>query len=483
MSGNTELQRALNRYRIHQVRVLSWCRRYVFPIFRLRVIKGVIIGAHHGPLRGVRITLNGWKTITTDDQGHFAFHFVFRPVSYLTVEWREAELINWIKVDATRQRISELKLKWPPLVRGQLVDSEGTPISLVAVAFNHQQIAQTDAHGTFIFPLDEELSEGSDQLVFQVGDYSYVHHFKANPKAHLLHRFMLSESEGLFHLEDRPAAQAVAKQLSQFTERLKWGLRASIFLIIFYVVLNVIITQQNKEALTQLNHRQDIHLVSQLDEQTSVKSDKVSLLERNTQAKHQTDESNEDRSSVFEGTMKRANLDDLVDGFDQPECQSMEFIYRNYYVPRGMEGILLSLVFGHWQSWRDELSIYNGLGRHDQLQAGQRVKLKLPLYAWSLYKHENASSWSELFKMAKCQGSETLCKLLIQSWNPHVPLHKIRKRDQLLINLMLLKRRPFEGATLSRIEGLRRGNTPRRRSPRIKLAKDCKLRSSLDLSE
>ena len=161
----------------------------------------------------------------------------------------------------------------------------------------------------------------------------------------------------------------------------------------------------------------------------------------------------------------------------------MEFIYRNYYVPRGMEGILLSLVFGHWQSWRDELSIYNGLSRHHQLQAGQRVKLKLPLYAWSLYTHQDQSSWSQLLKLAKCEKSLTFCRQMIQAWNPHILLKRMRKRDQLLINLQLLQRRPFGGATLSRIEGLRRGSTPRRRKPRLNLDKHCKLAAALRMNE
>ena len=157
----------------------------------------------------------------------------------------------------------------------------------------------------------------------------------------------------------------------------------------------------------------------------------------------------------------------------------MEFTYKNYYVPRGMEGILLSLVFGHWQSWRDDLSLFNGLSRHDQLQAGQRIKLKLPLHTWSIYEHQDEDSWQKLLELAHCQDAENLCRQLIQAWNPHVYLRRLKKRNQLLINLSLLQRRPYEGATLARIEGLRRGSVPKRRRPRVDVPKNCKIPNSL----
>jgi hypothetical protein len=161
----------------------------------------------------------------------------------------------------------------------------------------------------------------------------------------------------------------------------------------------------------------------------------------------------------------------------------MEFTYNSYVVPRGMEGILLSLVFGRWQSWRDELSSFNRLDRHHQLQAGQRIKLKLPLLSWSMYQHQNIQSWRNLLKRGACdERSLKLCKQLIQAWNPHLSIKRLRRGDLLLINVDLLRQRPFEGTTLSRIEKLRRSHQRRRRRPRIRLASNCSLDSPISVS-
>ena len=203
MSGHTEFQRALNRYRFYRDRLSQLLRYYLLPWLKPRVIKGVMIGSHHGPLKGARVSLNGWRSIKTDSQGRFTFYFVLRKINYLTVEWREAELINWIRIDLTRQRVLELKLKWPLLVRGELVDEQGQAIVQVPVALNQQQVTKTDAHGAFIFPVEPDSSDHFDQLSFQLSGHSFVHHFKANPQAHLLHRFMHSDGKGLFHIEYR----------------------------------------------------------------------------------------------------------------------------------------------------------------------------------------------------------------------------------------------------------------------------------------
>ena len=537
MSGNTEFQRALNRYRQYREKALNLLRWYVFPWFKLRVIKGVLIGAHHGPLKGAHVTLNGWRSVKTDSQGRFAFFFVLRKINFLTVEWREAELIDWIKIDLSQQRVSKLKLKWPLLVRGELVDEQGLPLVQIPVAFNQNQITKTDAHGAFIFPIDSDLTEQSDQLTFQLLGHSFVHHFKANPQAHMLHRFMYTKDRGLFHLEDRASAQVQATLISSFNERIRWVLRASFVLIIFTLVLNFFVTKQQQTELELLStHSSSTNPRDEQDEKQN-KWRNAGVLERTSQSIDQSsaessDESSDEsgnefsnesseknahivtretskqdhpqkyvRPSIFEGLSQQqrsnssskssANLpakpsssssssqtvenhEDL-EIFEEPMCRSMEFTYKNYYVPRGMEGILLSLVFGHWQSWRDDLSLFNGLSRHDQLQAGQRIKLKLPLHTWSIYEHQDEDSWQKLLELAHCQEAENLCRQLIQAWNPHVYLRRLKKRNQLLINLSLLQRRPYEGATLARIEGLRRGSVPKRRRPRVDIPKNCKI--------
>ena len=299
MSGHTEFQRALNRYRLYRNRILQLLRNYLLPWFRLRVIKGVMIGAHHGPLKGARVTLNGWRSIKTDSKGRFAFYFILRKINFLTVEWREAELINWIRIDLTRQRVSKLKLKWPLLVRGELVDEHGQPLVQVPVALNQNQMTKTDAHGAFIFPVDSDSNVQFDQLSFQLLGHSFVHHFKANPQAHLLHRFMYTEGKGLFHLEDRPAAQVQAKQIYSFNERLRWGLRLSFALVIMFLIINFFITQQHQDELDQLMAHQEqtvrgpIQSYSSLSNRSSLSKSETSkwrhagLLERNKESAKQ----------------------------------------------------------------------------------------------------------------------------------------------------------------------------------------------------
>lgn len=487
MSGNTELQRALTRYRAFRERSRIWLRRYLYPLFRLRVISGVIIGGHHGPLRGAKITLNGWRTVYSDQEGRFTFRFVLKRISYLTVEWREAELVDWIKIDATRQRVSTLKLKWPPLVRGQVIDPNGEPMSHVPVALNLRLITETDAHGTFIFPFEEESNEASDQLVFRLGNRSFVHHFKAKPQEHLLHRFMLSEREGLFHIEDRAAAQASARGVSLFAQRIRKLFWSTIALIFIMIAANVMITHHQKTEVSGVSTSFSTPpLQVQDSEQDGSKWERAGLLERANSSGSQTAKLNasDDHSSRWETGEIHDESKHTDDGelneLALPLCSAFEFTYLNYFVPRGMEGILLSLVFGHWQPWRNGLSNFNGLDRHHELQAGQRVKIKLPISPWSIYQHSGDKSWETLLNKGRCSDDERLCLNLIQAWNPHVSLRRLKPGDQLLINLNLLKRRPFGGATRARIEGLKRGGGPRRKRPRLRLSKACELPKTLE---
>lgn len=503
MSGHTEFQRVINRYKIFRGKLLSLARHYLLPWFRLRVIEGVLIGAHHGPLPGAKVTLNSWRSVKTDENGRFQFYFVFRKVNHLTVQWHEAELNNWITIDLSRKRVSRLKLKWPPLVRGELINVHGEPMTNVPVALNHHILAQTDAHGTFIFPLEQEPAEHSDHLVFQLNGHTYVHHFKANPKAFLLHRFMYQEGLGVFHIEDRPFAQACTKSIQHFNHQFRWGLRLSILVILLYILVNIWFTQQQKKVflnlvgstlLTEpLSHQSQSSPQASLN--TAKKWSDAGILERKKEDDHSNmiqqkvdaqpslsifDSLNQSKSQIplNKQTSEKSHISEL-DELEAVTCQSMEFVYKNYYVPRGMEGILLSLVFGNWQTWRDDLSIFNGMNRHEQLQAGQRIKLMLPLHTWTMYRHQDDDSFRALLDKAQCGEAEFICKQLIQAWNPHVRLQYLRKHEQLLIHFDLLTRRPFKGATLSRIEGLRRGTVPKRKAPRVELPQHCKIFSSL----
>ena len=480
MSGQTELERNLRRLKNRYDVVVAWWRTYILPLFKLREIRGVLIGQHFGPLAGARVTLNGWRTVKTDRRGMFCFRFVLRPVSSLTVEWHEAELSDWIEVKASRQ-VTELKLKWPLLIRGQVVNPQGAPISQMLVMLNRNIVTHTDAHGTFIFPQSQLTTSPSDQLLFQWEGQSYVHHFKSNPQDHLLHRFMLDHDEGLYHLEDRPAAQALSPNLNRFARRVKIALISALILVALLFVALTLWYGDPQHKLTLAIHSD-----------APVSFTRAGALERNLD--HDPTSTRDARPPMWDEVSNDSSGDTpqsdssgprpaiaQSEGEDEPleepaPCQEMEFTYNGYIVPRGMEGILLSLVFGRWQSWRDELSVFNRLDRHHQLQAGQRIKLKLPLLSWSMYQHQDAQSWRQILQESGCdEDALKLCKQLVQAWNPHLSIRRLRRGDMLLMNVDLLRTRPFEGTTLSRIEKLRRSPQRRRRRPRLKLASNCSL--------
>lgn len=486
MGGQTELERALRKIKSRLDLLSLWWRSHLVPLFTLREIQGVIIGQHFGPLAGARVTLNGWRSVQTDSTGRFRFRFVLRPISSLTVEWHEVELSDWILV-GPHQRVTELKLKWPLLIRGQVVDPQGSPVTQLMVQLNDHLVTKTDAHGTFLFPQTDQDERPSDKLLFTQGDQLFLHHFRSHPQEHLLHRFLLDPQRGLYHLEDYPRGQAVTPSISRFARWVRWSTLGGLMLIaLFLVTLSMNSQLAPLEASPDLAYASTQGESSPLLKSAEAKWENVGMLERSPheaqRAEGQSrpplwDESSGE--SLMRGAMSEREGED--DTSDEPRedplpCQEMEFTYLSYIVPKGMEGILLALVFGEWQSWRGNLSKFNGLDSQHQLQAGQRIKLKLPLKTWSLYRHESAQEWRRLLSVGQCDDTSLrLCRQLLQSWNPHVKISRLRKGDQLLINLDLLQRRPFEGTTLGRVESLRRSSGRRRSRPRIRVSERCAL--------
>lgn len=467
MSGEAELERTLRQLRRYQKKLSTLWRRYVIRFFRLRIIKGVLIGRHAGPISDAKVTLNGWRSVYTNRQGEFSFRFVFRSISHLSVEWREIELTDWIKVDASRRRIIELKLKWPPLIRGQIVTPDGAPISELSVILNGDQLTSTDAQGTFVFPLDDETDRVSDQLLFLHGGLSHVHHFKSKPEEHLLHRFILDAQGFLFHLEDRPAAQPHIPSIKLFAKRmwLSIWMISALLLISFLIIFSMSGEDEGFSLKSNDAHSRETFSTGWRN---------AGVLERSLRDGVDSDQ----RPPMWDETQEETDsleTEFIEDQTLQP-CQDMEFTYSSYIVPRGMEGILLSIIFGRWQSWRGELSTFNGLDRHHQLQAGQRIKMKLPIHPWTRYLHKDDQSWKSLWRAGECdQESQKLCSQLLQAWNPHIVISNLKKGDELIVNLDLLKRHPFEGGALKRIEGLRRYPMKRYKRPRILMSKGCHL--------
>jgi hypothetical protein len=141
-----------------------------------------------------------------------------------------------------------------------------------------------------------------------------------------------------------------------------------------------------------------------------------------------------------------------------------------------MEGFLMSILFGSWQQWKGDLETLNQLSDERQLQAGQFVKLKLPLHEWrlfTLYPKEGARSLRDALGCSETQL--TICLKLLQVWNPHLSVYALREGDRLLVNPTLLQKENWSELVLRRLEQLKRSRGRRLKRPRVKLSERCAL--------
>jgi hypothetical protein len=162
---------------------------------------------------------------------------------------------------------------------------------------------------------------------------------------------------------------------------------------------------------------------------------------------------------------------------DEPSrCDAIEFTYRNYRVPRGMEGFLLSILFGSWQRWEGDLSTLNGVREARQLQAGQQVRLMLPLHEWRLFTLQPQEGAAELRAALGCQEAHiNTCLMIVQLWNPHLDLRALRKGDQLLLNPSLLRPEAFSADVYRRMEKVKRLRGVRLPRPRLTAPQGCQV--------
>jgi hypothetical protein len=505
--SNTELQRALRKIQSRWNRLRDFIQFEFAPLFRLRSLKGVILDPRGRPIHGVRVSLNGWRHVITDEEGAFSFHLIWHRVYSLSLQWRGAELTNWIQVNAHRDRVTDLKLRWPLLLRGQLINIEGHPLSQVNVKLNDRYMTQTDIHGAFFFPRLEGDQVRFERFMFDIDDVSFIHHFNLNLDSNVLYRFLYHEGS-LYHVDEQSQALPNSAYVSTLAQQFSWAKR-SVFALLTLIVLSIFIkpsTSFNPQAmlrnqpqkLATINPRSSaVGLTSRFDDTSSTKTnadlptlddlyparDDDEGVERPPSPLSSTDltSANDSRSGAsIKGAQITPSLElegeNFLEGIKpEEECQDVEFKYYGYSVPRGMEGILLSIIFGRWQSWGEDLSKMNRMKKSDQLQAGQRIKLMLPLFPWRIFHVSSSDTAPKLLNKMGCK-EEPICSSLIQAWNPHLDLRSLRKGDQLLMNPSLLLKRPFTADSVKRIEKTKRFRAGRRKRPKLRFPKNCALK-------
>ena len=134
----------------------------------------------------------------------------------------------------------------------------------------------------------------------------------------------------------------------------------------------------------------------------------------------------------------------------------------------------MSILFGSWQQWKGDLETLNNLSDEHQLQAGQFVKLKLPLHEWrlfTLYPDEGAQSLRDALECSEAHLAT--CLKLLQVWNPHLSVYALREGDRLLVNPSLLQRDNWSELVLRRLDQLKRSRARRLKRPRVKLSERC----------
>ena len=452
--SNTELQRALKQIRTRKERILHFLQIYLFPLFKLRVLKGTIVHHQSGePLSGVVVRLNQKRSIKTNTEGQFAFHFLVSTEYSLSLQWNHTELIDWIHVYAQQGRTTYLKLKWPHIVRGQIFGPTGLPLRDINVCLNDQYQTQTDVHGSFSFPRNEGEEVRFERFSFKIGAELFIHHFNLDLAQNPLYRFFY-DGHSLFHVDQKPQAIPNSKYVAHLASRFKWWKRCALGGCIL-ILLSFFFHQPFPSISSNIQHQLGTHLISIKPESTS----SLQEPERSLQ-----DNYDPELSDSFGIDLSKST------------CNHIEFSYSFYYVPRGMEGFLLSHLFGQWQTW-SALSKDNHMEKRN-LQAGQKIRLKLPLHSWKLFKVRPRESVNDVLKWFQCpQESYGVCKQLIQVWNSHIKVQHLRKTEVLLINPSLMKNPVFGEETLKRLEKIKRFRLPRklrRREPVIRVPKGCK---------
>ena len=211
MSDN-ELTEELQRLRLQfKSRWQKW-RETISPYLRPKTIRGQLLNHAGEPVPNAAVTLNRFRQTWTDRRGEFSFRLVFRPDYHLTLEWRDLELSNWIHGRLSDRPVTQLRLHFPALIRGQLLDRQEQPIAGVPVFLDQSYSSYTDLHGCFAFPREEEgslpkpaeeknteVKDWEHQLAFRLEGQSFTHALQIESAGDVQLAF-LYDNDALFHI-------------------------------------------------------------------------------------------------------------------------------------------------------------------------------------------------------------------------------------------------------------------------------------------
>jgi hypothetical protein len=196
-----ELKRALKRWgRAREVvaRALGRALRWL----HIRRVCGDFVGIDGLPLEGARVTLGELRTTLTDSEGRFSF-WVWGGTYTLSIAWGGVELRRWVTLQTRDDGPTEVRLRWPALIRGQILCERQRPLQGVEVWLNERYRTFSDAYGAFSFPRFEGEEVNFERFNFYLSGRSFIHHFRANLSSDPLHVFLVKEGE-LFHVSDLP---------------------------------------------------------------------------------------------------------------------------------------------------------------------------------------------------------------------------------------------------------------------------------------
>jgi hypothetical protein len=448
-----ELKQAIQDLKKKKEVLYSFFLSEIYPYFRYRTLKGTILNHQSIPLSGLKITLNQKYQTTTDEQGFFCFDDIFASHYSLSLEWEGTALLKWIEGSFKGAGELELKIKWPELIRGQIVNQIELPIKDMKIILNDQWETKSDIHGYFFFPCpepDPQYHYYFAKLDFCTEHDTFTHQIVKQQNQSELYLFSYQSGE-LFYLGESPNIlpnESYIFELSKYFKYLKYLL----------ILLSLLVFVSSFVRI----HPPKIYMQDEeLDHYTSI-----------TPQSEFTDAFPSDIYQKVTPKPPSKPMQASESTLTEASCEGIEFNYQQYYVPWGMEGFLLESVFGKWQTWQ-QIAQQNNLKPNQGLHAGQIIQLQLPLFSWEMITVQDKQTVRDILEKKAC--THLYCYLMLQVWNPHLDIRVLRENDELLYSSSLMTKSLENQDEIKKVEGIRRFKGIRFKKPPIKLPTACQL--------
>jgi hypothetical protein len=448
-----ELKQAIQDFKQKKEKVSSFFFSEIYPYFRRRTLKGLVLNHLNMPLAGLKLSLNQKYHTTTDENGYFCFEDIFASSYSLSLEWEGTALLKWIEGNFRGVAELELKIKWPELIRGQIVNKFELPIKDMKIMLNEQWETKSDIHGYFFFPCPEadpqyhyyfvKLDFITDTDIFSQQIVKHQNQNQLYLFSYQNHEFFyLGESQNILPNE------SYVFELSRYFKYLKY-----IMILLALLIFVSSFVRMNPPKI----YMQD----EEIDHYTTI-----------TPSSEISDSFPTDIYQKVKPKPPSQPIKPSEVMSSESSCEGIEFNYQQYYVPWGMEGFLLESVFGKWQTWQ-QIAQQNNLKPTQGLHAGQVVQLQLPLFSWEMITVQDKQTVKEILEKKNC--THLYCYLMLQVWNPHLDIRVLRENDELLYSSSLMAYSLEHQDEIKKIEGIRRFKGIRFKKPPIKLPNACQL--------